>query len=652
MLLIMCNTRSCSRLLLLAVFFFASIGSLKAQSQDYYTYLYYLCKVWGHGKYFHSEVAAGNVDWDDKLLAAVAQVKNADSDVEFNIAVRTLLASAGEPQTGDGELSEVVDSLNNNRDLSWIQDEIFDEETSALLDTIWARFRPMSNVYISGGRIFPRFFDDAKFYDVGSYPAEEYRILAAFRFWNIIHYFFPYKDIMDAHWDSVLIECLPKIVEAEDALSYHLAMREFTAQINDTHAGFLSAVFNQWQGNYNPPFLARWIENEMVITRVVPWVDEVGAGDVIRQIDGVDMPILRDSLRRYAHGSNAVAIEYILNSIVSRGEFGSFSMAVENEHGTQTVSLQRSPVNNDFLNLDDGPSWTVSCEENCQIAIVNMGRLERNEVDSMFTKSDVGESSVIIFDIRNYPNSTFLNIADHLFPDEIWMANFTAADYSQPGRLYWSPSVVGYGTSTPWEGHIILLFDERSISQAEFTCMGFEQYPSVTKIGSTTLAADGNTSWIGLPGQISVWASFLGVFYPDYTPTQRVGILPDIEVRPTIQGIREGRDEVLEFALNYARSLCGNEDTCIIAGTKDSVSRRTLRIFPNPAREWVYFELPPNGFTEDHLRIFDAAGRVMKTRPMHSVAGEIDISDLPAGIYTIELRNQTLLHTGRFVKID
>jgi len=46
--------------------------------------------------------------------------------------------------------------------------------------------------------------------------------------------------------------------------------------------------------------------------------------------------------------------------------------------------------------------------------------------------------------------------------------------------------------------------------------------------------------------------SGIGVFYPDRTPTQRVGIIPDLEVRPTIDGIRAGRDEVLEAAVSYA----------------------------------------------------------------------------------------------------
>jgi hypothetical protein len=32
---------------------------------------------------------------------------------------------------------------------------------------------------------------------------------------------------------------------------------------------------------------------------------------------------------------------------------------------------------------------------------------------------------------------------------------------------------------------------------------------------------------------------------------QRLGIIPDLMVRPTVQGITPGRDEVLEVAVDY-----------------------------------------------------------------------------------------------------
>lgn len=70
-------------------------------------------------------------------------------------------------------------------------------------------------------------------------------------------------------------------------------------------------------------------------------------------------------------------------------------------------------------------------------------------------------------------------------------------------------------------------------------------------MGSTTAGADGNVSTIKLPGNLNAIFTGLGVYYPDKSETQQIGIVPDIEVKSTIQGIREGRDEVLEAAINY-----------------------------------------------------------------------------------------------------
>ena len=70
-------------------------------------------------------------------------------------------------------------------------------------------------------------------------------------------------------------------------------------------------------------------------------------------------------------------------------------------------------------------------------------------------------------------------------------------------------------------------------------------------IDSQTAGADGNLSEIFFPGDIRTMISGIGVNYPDGTETQRIVILPDIEVKPTLIGIRNGKDEILERALEY-----------------------------------------------------------------------------------------------------
>jgi C-terminal processing protease CtpA/Prc len=54
-----------------------------------------------------------------------------------------------------------------------------------------------------------------------------------------------------------------------------------------------------------------------------------------------------------------------------------------------------------------------------------------------------------------------------------------------------------------------------------------------------------------LPGDIVVYFTGHDVRHADGRQLQRVGLVPHIEVRPTIKGIREGRDEVLDRARTF-----------------------------------------------------------------------------------------------------
>jgi C-terminal processing protease CtpA/Prc len=130
-------------------------------------------------------------------------------------------------------------------------------------------------------------------------------------------------------------------------------------------------------------------------------------------------------------------------------------------------------------------------------------------------------------------------------------ARFTNADISNPGAFTWTEALSLSPVSPTFDGRVAILVDETSQSQAEYTAMALRASPNSIVVGSTTAGADGNLSGFALPGGLRMAISGIGVFYPDKTPTQRVGIVPDIEARPTIEGVRDGRDEVLEVALHY-----------------------------------------------------------------------------------------------------
>ncbi|HAP58806.1 MAG TPA: hypothetical protein DCR93_04615, partial [Cytophagales bacterium] len=474
---------------------------ITAQSADsvYHERLFYLCKAWGHVKYFHPEVANGNVDWDDALLNVVPQVKAAEDNDAFNAVVLEWLAAVGDPGNFPNSKPQVPDSLNNNADLSWMETPVFSTEVQANLQNLWDNARPRDHVLLrpqfNGGPA--DFTIDNQYHQGDVFPDEPQRVLAAFRFWNIIHYFFPYKYIMDQDWDTSLRMHLPDIVTAADALAYNQALARLTVEVDDTHAFYSSATFWEWKGSNYPPFLARFAEDELVITKVLPGVTEVAVGDVIKEIDSQTVDHWVTHYLPYAYASNEVVQQRTLMESILFGPEGPFTLTVSDGTEERSVELTRNGGNSTALRASTTPVYTLEEQNGCRVGKIDMGQLETEEIPEMF--NTFRRTDALVFDIRNYPNGTLWTLVDYLFQDRIHIANFTTPDLRFPGHFYWNEVSIGQGTSQPYEGQVVILFDETTQSQAEYTVMGLEQFPGSVKVGSITSAADGNVSGIRLP---------------------------------------------------------------------------------------------------------------------------------------------------------
>jgi C-terminal processing protease CtpA/Prc len=191
-----------------------------------------------------------------------------------------------------------------------------------------------------------------------------------------------------------------------------------------------------------------------------------------------------------------------------------------------------------------------------QVAYLKLSSVQAAQVSNYIDRAQ-GTKGLII-DIRNYPSEFVVFALGSLLVDRpTQFARFTSGDLDNPGAFRWRGEPLTLSPQQPhYSGKVVILVDEVSQSQAEYTVMAFRSAPQAMVVGSTTAGADGNVSQVILPGGLSTMISGIGVFYPDKRPTQRVGIVPDVEMRPTIAGIRAGRDEVLEEAL---RQILGRQ---------------------------------------------------------------------------------------------
>ncbi len=192
-----------------------------------------------------------------------------------------------------------------------------------------------------------------------------------------------------------------------------------------------------------------------------------------------------------------------------------------------------------------------------QVAYLKLSSIKIADVPR-YIDSASGTKGLIV-DLRNYPSEFVVFALGQLLVDrDTRFVEFTRCELSNPGAFHWMAGPVLKPSTPHYSGRVMVLIDEVTQSQAEYTTMAFRSSPRTTVIGSTTAGADGNVSQFSLPGGLNTMISGLGIFYPDKKPTQRVGIVPDVEVKPTIAGIRAGQDELLEEAL---RRILGADAT-------------------------------------------------------------------------------------------
>lgn len=433
-------------------------------------------------------------------------------------------------KTGDGALAEAVQIAKSGK---------------------WPARRPRLKTLLA-----PAAFREKT--DPAPYPDEGMRYVAAARIWAVFSYFHPYKHLYDRDWDrDVLPEYLVKLAAARDAREFHLAVAEMVSHTVDTHDFVSSPEISSAFGMAPPPVLVRWIENKPVVTRVAkaPAAGRLEVGDVISKIDGKPVQERIDFIRKHtAHSTEQSAMYRAMVTLLLGERDSALRVTAIGADGMEReAELQRIPVSD--LYYPDGETIRLLSPE---IGYVDLTRLENAQVDGMFEQFK--DTQTIIMDMRGYPRGTAWSIAPRLATQQGMIAaqfrrNLVRATPGEDSKssIYFEQRIPET-TKPRYAGKTILLIDERAISQSEHSGLFYKTANGTTFIGSPTTGANGDVTHFFAPGNIRIGFSGHDVRWPDGRQLQRVGLQPDIEVRPTIAGIRAGRDEVLERAVEFAKT--------------------------------------------------------------------------------------------------
>jgi C-terminal processing protease CtpA/Prc len=530
----------------------AAIESLSAvQTENLVT----LGKVWGFLKYHHPAITSGKRHWDYELFRILPKILAAKDRDAANAAMVEWITGLGEVPACKPCATLDTGNLALRPDLAWLDDKSsLGAPLSSRLHEIYIN-RPASGTqfYVSQVRgVGNPTFDHEPSYGAIKFPDTGMQLLALYRYWNIIQYWFPDRDIIGERWDGALADTLPKFALARDATAFQSEVLKLIARVNDTHAG-LSAnrSVKPPLGACQLPVVTRFVGDRAVVAGYAG--DEAGkasgmkAGDILTDLDGKSVSALVKEWWPYYSASNDPTRLRDMGRNLTRGECGPVTVRIQ--RGGESIELKTvrmtapAPMPGLTHDLPGDTFQRLSAE----IGYLKLSSVKVADVRK-YIDSAAGTKGLII-DIRNYPSEFVVFALGALLVDHpTEFVRFTNGDLSNPGAFHWTPPISLDPAPIHYPGKIVILVDEVSQSQAEYTTMAFRTAPGAKVIGTTTAGADGNVSPIPLPFGFSSRLSGIGVFYPDKRPTQRVGILSDIEVKPTIEGIRDGRDELLEAA--------------------------------------------------------------------------------------------------------
>jgi len=189
---------------------------------------------------------------------------------------------------------------------------------------------------------------------------------------------------------------------------------------------------------------------------------------------------------------------------------------------------------------------------------LNLDAVEMDTINKLLPQLE--QSKAIICDLRGYPKG------NHGFINYLMSIDDTTQAWMQVPEIFYPDHerIIGFQNHNwidfmkaekPYLGSkkVVFIIDGQAISYAE-SYMGYiEGYKLATIVGQPTAGTNGNVNPFTLPGGYKISWTGMKVVKHNGTQHHGVGILPDIYVEKTIRGVKEGRDEFLEKALEIVK---------------------------------------------------------------------------------------------------
>lgn len=531
-----------------------SLDSLDARNPQVAENLGVACRVWGYVKYHHPAFADSTLNADYELFGLLPHIAKA-APAERNKTLYEWVKGLGGFSADKAEYDEALKTLKwvETADLSWTRD------TARLGGSLSQLLQELRYAKRKGNRYTDFTANAGNFVmsnesTAGSSDDCGYRILHLFRFWNVIEYFAPNRNLTDTKWSEIPEKYIPLFIPKPTPGNPNQAM--LLRELCDSHA---AAVKYNMFGYNTVPAEVRNADDRVFVIADGP----LRKGDEILSIDGRGWKSTHDGLARFEAASNDENRNYMtaMCMVCSHRDTAAVELVRDGRRLTERIATRSV--------MDWSPYQPERMLDTANIRLIAdsvgyMTGVNYTDDDGPRIMEKFRNTKALIVDLRCYPREfmVFDFIGRYFIPRTTTHVTWLIPSGVLPGVFHETPNPLPVNPDTPavtenpdcYKGRVVVLVDSSTQSQAEYTAMTFQATPRCTVVGTQTAGADGNISALVMPGGSFGCFSGLGVLYPDGTNTQRTGVRIDVPVHATVAGLQAGRDEILEKALEIIKS--------------------------------------------------------------------------------------------------
>ena len=533
--------------------------------------LFTLCKSWGLIKYYSPAVSNGRIDADSLLLSTLVKHEKANNIIENWLNLRST------KKFTVTAVEKCDDPENRNWNIGWINsDKILKDEQRVKLKALVSSNNAAGTYYTHADTTSIRYSGAKEKIYKDKNGDLNYRLLSLFRAWNVIEYFYPYKYSTSKNWDDVLMAYIPKFINATTELEYTKVLMEFSGSIEDTHSRIDPSPYADVFGTFGAPFTFQIAENKIVVTKLIDTdackKAAIAWGDVITHVDGKSIKAIISEKSKYLSASNPAVKTRDAYIYMFTGSPGSFTIKGYNKDNVSfTKTIQR--INREsYVWFSNGVPdvnlisydaqkqkiiYSQITKEN--IGYIDFALLQPTDIDSIM--KGMANTRGIIFDLRGYnDDGNLIKTFNYLLPEPKWFGISSKVNYTQPGKFCFQDFIIqedykyiGKNNPDHYKGKVVVLINENTQSAEELWAMIFKTVPNVTIVGSQTAGADGTETPILLTDGRQLIFSGLGIYYPNKTETQKIGIVPDVVVRPSVKDFQNNIDPLINKAFQIIK---------------------------------------------------------------------------------------------------